>query len=182
MESGGLIRWGRPKKYSSPCTVTLYLDSEIIKELDKQKGSLSRSEYLAMLLKKHGERGIVLRENEELKRRIKKLETANAKLKKKLQEYEERIQLSKERNKTEDNKKNLEVVEQIRNYLTRVIDLENKLKKEWNERRVEELNRKIRRISDKINDFLDKRKVNRKEFWRLVNSGSIEEAIKLLTS
>lgn len=182
MCGGGLIRWGRPRKYKNPRPVTLYLDFEILEEFDKQKGSLSRSEYLAILLKKHGESGVVLRENEELRRRIRKLETINAKLKKKLQKYEEIIRLSKERNKTESKKKNLEIAEQIRNEVTKFIELKNRLNKEWNEHRIDELSREIKKISDKCNHFLEKTQIDKMEFWRLVNSGNVEEAIKLLTS
>ena len=186
MESDGLIRWGRPRKYSHPRQVTLYLDDEILKELDKQKGSLSRSEYLGILLKRHKEIGEVLRENEELKRRIKKLEMTNAKLNEKLKKCERIIQLSKEsnkeRNKIKDKKKNLENIEQIRNDLTKFIDLKNKLNKERDKRKINELNREIKRISNKYNQLLDKKGIDKAEFWKLVNSGDIEEAIKLLTS
>ncbi|KPU62396.1 hypothetical protein EP1X_08995 [Thermococcus sp. EP1] len=182
MEVGAILaRRGRPPKYTNPKMVHIYMSSEDLEEFDRQRGKLSRADYLSILIRSKGKNiGVVLRENEELKRQIKKLEMKVIAYSKKIQKYENMLRALKE-TKIDDKKKNLEIVEQIKNELTKLVELKNKRSKELNPHRIEELNREIKKTSKKCNHFLEKTQVDKTEFWRLVNSGNIEEAIKLLT-
>jgi predicted RNase H-like nuclease (RuvC/YqgF family) len=160
---------GRPRKYNNARPTTIYLEKEILNELDNQKGSLSRSEYLEhLILTKGKEIGSLIRENEELKKRL-------AEYSKKLQEYEERIKSLKGKHKSETQEENNELKHLLKKYL--------ELTKRINESggsMIEELTNERRAILKRINIVVEQEKVDKRIFWKLVNEGNIEKAVELL--